>query len=89
MHTLRQYLTTLDDPRGLTRTLRDMEPCRDAEGRLSYTAGNSAVVFRIRLAGRLRTLRCYARPPRHLQQIYGAGYLPRELYLYDSPRSGT
>ena len=89
MHTLRQYLTTLDDPRGLTRTLRDLEPCRDAEGQLRYTAGNSAAVFRIRLAGRLRTLRCYARPPRHLQEIYGEGYLPRELYLYDSPRSGT
>lgn len=89
MHTLRQYLTTLDDPRGLTRTLRGLEPCRDAEGRLCYTAGNSAAVFHVRLAGRLRTLRCYARPPRRLREIYGEGYLPRELYLYDSPRSGT
>ncbi|MEG1700380.1 MAG: WG repeat-containing protein [Alistipes sp.] len=88
MFTLRQYLTSLDDPRGLLRTLREVEVCRDALGRMCYWAGNSAVVFRIRHAGCEASLRCYFRPMRHLTEIYGSRLLPQELYLYTSPTSG-
>lgn len=89
MFTLRQYLTTLADTHGLTKTLGDMEVCRDNRGRMCYTVGNSAIVFRVRHEGHIRSLRCYMHPPRHLAEIYGERLLPQELYLYDSPRSGV
>lgn len=89
MYTLRQYLTTLADPYGLTRTLGEIEVCRDEAGRMCYTAGNSAVVFRIRREGRIRSLRCYTRPARYLPQIYGERFLPQELYLYTSFENGV
>lgn len=89
MHTLRQYLISLSDPCGLTRTLGEVEVCRDAAGRPCFSAGNSAAVFRIRHEGRIRSLRCYLRPQRHLREIYGERLLERELYLYTSPASGV
>ncbi len=89
MYTLRQYLITLSDPCGLTRTLGEVEACRDASGRMCFSRGNSAVVFRIRHAGRIRSLRGYLRPQRHLREIYGERLLEKELYLYTSPRSGV
>ena len=84
MHTLRQYLFTLSDLRGLARTLGEAEVCRDAAGRPEYAVGNSAAVFRIRHAGRIRSLRCFLRPMRHLREIYGERLLERALFLYDS-----
>lgn len=88
MFTLRQYLSTLSDSRGLTRTLGEVELCRDAQGRPRYTAGNSAAVFRIRHEGRIRSLRCYFQQPRHLREIYGGRLLERELFLFDTPATG-
>lgn len=88
MYTLRQYIETLSDPYGLTRTLDAIEVCRDAQGRICRSAGNSALVFRIRHEGRIRSLRCYRRPMRHLRAIYGERLLERELYLYTSPERG-
>lgn len=88
MFTLRQYLLTLSDPDGLTRTLGRIEVCRDERGRPLFSAGNSAAVFRIRHEGRLRALRCYLRPVRHLREIYGERLLERELYLHTSPCTG-
>lgn len=88
MFTLRQYLTALSDPSGLTRTLRDLEPCRDAAGRLRFAAGNSAAVFRVRVGGRLCALRCYFRPMRNLRAIYGERFLTAELFLHDTPTTG-
>lgn len=89
MFTLRQYLLTLFDSRGLTRTLGEVDVCRDARGRPCYSAGNSAAVFRIRLDGRIRSLRCYLRPMRHLREIYGPRLLEKELYLYTSQETGV
>lgn len=89
MFTLRQYLMTLDDSCGLTRTLGELDVCRDETGRPVFNVGNSAAVFRIRREGRIRTLRCYLRPQRHLREIYGDRLLERELYLYTSPESGV
>ena len=89
MHTLSQYLMTLSDPDGLTRTLGEVEVCRDPSGRMCFSVGNSAAVFRIRHQGRIRSLRCYLRPQRHLLEIYGERLLERELYLYTSPGSGV
>ena len=89
MFTLRQYLLTLTDSHGLTRTLGEVELCRDRQGRPLYSIGNSAVVFRIRREGRIRSLRCYLRPMRHLREIYGDKLLEKELYLYTSPETGV
>lgn len=89
MYTLSQYLMTLSDPDGLTRTLGAVEVCRDPKGRMCFSVGNSAAVFRIRHEGRIRSLRCYLRPQRHLKEIYGERLLERELYLYTSPESGV
>lgn len=88
MYTLRQYLTTLSDTRGLTRTLGEVELCRDADGRPLYSAGNSAIVFRIRCQTEMCTMRCYLRPMAHLDEIYGERLRPRELFVYTSPDSG-
>lgn len=88
MHTLRQYLMSLSDPGGLTRTLGEVEVCRDATGRMCFSSGNSAVVFRIRHRGEIRSLRGYLRPQRHLREIYGERLLEKELYLYTSPTGG-
>lgn len=89
MYTIRQYLLTLFEPHGLLRTLRDVEVCRDPQGRLCYSAGNSAIVFRIRHQGRIRSLRCYLRPMRHLREIYGERLLEKELFLYTSADTGV
>ena len=89
MFTLRQYLLALLDSRGLTRTLGEIDVCRDAQGRPCFSAGNSAAVFRIRLGGRIRSLRCYLRPMRHLKEIYGQRLLEKELYLHTSPETGV
>ena len=89
MFTLRQYLLALLDSRGLTRTLGEIDVCRDEQGRPCFSAGNSAAVFRIRLGGRIRSLRCYLRPMRHLKEIYGQRLLEKELYLHTSPETGV
>ena len=89
MFTLRQYLLALLDSRGLTRTLGEIDVCRDEQGRPCFSAGNSAAVFRIRLGGRIRSLRCYLRPMRHLKEIYGQRLLekcqrrPRDQSLHN------
>ena len=88
MRTLRQYLFTLTDPEGLTRRLGEIALCRDAAGRPAYAVGNSAIVFRVRHAGRPHALRCFLRPMRHLREIYGERLFERELYLYTSPTTG-
>lgn len=89
MYTIRQYLLALLDTRGLTRTLGEIDVCRDAQGRPCFSAGNSAAVFRIRLGGRIRSLRCYLRPMRHLKEIYGQRLLEKELYIHTSPETGV
>lgn len=89
VYTLRQYLLTLFDSRGLTRTLEEVDVCHDERGHPNFSAGNSAAVFRIRLGGRIRSLRCYLRPMRHLKEIYGDRLLEKELYLYTSSQTGV
>lgn len=85
---IRQYLETMDDPEGLTRTLGRIEVCRRPDGSPARWVGNSAVVFKIRHAGRLRMLKCYTRPMQRLGAIYGERFLPQELYLWEADGSG-
>ena len=88
MHTLLQYLNTLNDPAGLTRTLGEIAVCRDGTGRMRYLAGNSAAVFRIEHAGAVKSLRCYMHPAPNRAAIYGDKLLRDELYVYTSPDRG-
>lgn len=89
MYTLHQYLFSLTDSYGLTRTLGEVELCRNEEKRPCYSVGNTAVTFRIRHQGRTKGLRCYFQPRPHLREIYGEAYLERELFLYESPTQGV
>lgn len=89
MFTLRQYIATLADPHGLTRTLGEIAVCREPDGRMCCSAGNTAAIFRIRHRGRIRSLRCYLRPVRHLRAIYGERLLEKELWVYLSPGEGV
>ena len=88
MYSLRQYLLSLGNSFGLTRTLGEVALCRDAEGRVLFSSGNSAIVFRIRHEGKIKALRCYRHPTAHLREVYGERLLREELFLYDTPRSG-
>lgn len=88
LRTVTQYLRSLEDPYGLVRTLRDPEVCRRPDGRPWYAVGNSAVVFKVRCAGRTRMLKCYTRPMPHLEILYGRRLLRRELFIYTDHERG-
>ena len=88
MFTLLQYLNSLHDPAGLLHTLGQIEVCRDPNGRLCCTAGNSAVVFKIRHEGRLKSLRCYTSAAPNRAAIYGDRLLCGELFVYTAPDRG-
>ncbi|MDO4758465.1 MAG: WG repeat-containing protein [Rikenellaceae bacterium] len=88
MYTLQQYLFSLTDSFCLTRTLGEVELCRDREGRPHYSVGNAAITFRIRHAGREKALRCYFHPRRNLRERYEERLLERELFLYKTPKQG-
>ncbi len=83
-----RYLSSLAEPYGLTRTLQGLELCRDAGGNPVCSAGNSAVVFKIRHDGRIRKLRCYTRYKRNLKSIYRDRLLPAELFVYTGGNRG-
>lgn len=73
---LYQYLKSLRNPHGLTRTL---PPFR----MIGYRTGNSAAAFEIEFAGGRRAmLKCYTRPRQGLREIYGRRLLEKELYVY-------
>ena len=88
MYTLRQYLLSLTDSHSLTRTLGEIALCHDKMGHPIYTAGNSAVVFRAMIHGKMHALRCYLKPMRHLREIYGERLLEKELYIYHTSTRG-
>ena len=83
-----QYLSSLTEPYGLTRTLTDVHLCRDRNGTPIYSVGNSAVVFKAMVGGRICALRCYTRPKRNLQAIYREQLLRGELFVYTDDGNG-
>ena len=89
LFTVTQYLESVLNSRGLTRTLGEIDVCRTADGCPVFHTGNSAVIFRIQLDGRDRLLKCYTRPHRHLEAIYGDRFRPAELFLYTAPSEGV
>ena len=46
LFTVTQYLESVLNSRGLTRTLGEIDVCRTADGRPVFHTGNSAVIFR-------------------------------------------
>lgn len=89
MYALSQYLLSLEDPFGLTRTLGELSLERRPDGRPHYVLGNTAIVFRVVHEGRPCALRCYRHPMRHLREIYGDRLRERELFLYTGPGDGV
>lgn len=83
-HSIRQYIETLQEPSGLTRTLEEIEVCRTVTGDPIRMAGNSAVVFKILHQGRPKMLKCYTRSMPHLDAIYGEKFLRGELYVWEA-----
>ncbi|MEG0789239.1 MAG: WG repeat-containing protein [Alistipes sp.] len=82
------YLQAVGDSHGLTKTLGDIDVCRDAAGRIMYSTGNSAVVFKIHSVSGDKMLKCYTRPPRYLAEIYGDRLLRDELFLFTGSVEG-
>lgn len=89
MYALSQYLISLEDTLGLTRSSGEWTLCRRPDGRPWYALGNTAIVFRVRIDGRIRALRCYRRPMRHLRAIYGDRLRERELFLFTGADRGV
>ena len=77
-----QYISTLEDSYGLTRTLGEIVPVRDGEGRMIYSVGNSAIVFKVLRDDRVMMLKCYIRKRNNLRYIYGDRLIERELFVY-------
>lgn len=88
MISIHQYLFSIGNSGGLTRTLGRIDVCRDPRGRMCYSVGNSAAVFKIRYQGELCALRCYLRKHRNLETIYGARLLRNELFVYRDEQHG-
>ncbi len=82
-------LSVLEHPRGMMRTLTDLEPCRDEAGEPICRMGNSALVAKVRIAGRVCKLRCYLRPKRNLAAIYRREFLPAEMFVPLEDGSGS
>lgn len=89
MSSLTQYLFTLEEPYALTRSLGEIVLCRDADGRVQYSVGNAAIVFRILHNGAVKALRCYRRTMSRLRMIYGKELLEEELFLFTSNEQGV
>lgn len=87
-----KILNTIKSERIVTRTLderfQSIEFLKDDSGEIFYRVGNSVVLFKILLEGRVSTLRCYMRKTKYLEQIYGEKYLSEELYIFSSSNSG-
>lgn len=77
-----QYLNSIEDSYGLTRSIGEISPCRDDDGRIIFSTGNSAVVFKILYGNKSMMLKCYTRQKRDLKEIYGERLLEKELFIY-------
>lgn len=98
--TISQYAESVCHPYGLFRTLDEPVCERDAYGEPVFAAGGNAAVFKVKLRGRAYALKCYIRPgkrndavygyiaDRHPPLLYETRYLPEELYVYDMDGTG-
>ncbi len=87
--TIRQIIQSIEYSRELTRTLGELDILRDpSTGRLLYSVGNSAVLFKVRREGEWWALKCYLHSVPNLGLIYGDGYLPSELYIHIDEEQG-
>jgi hypothetical protein len=65
------YISTLDNPSGVFRTLENIAVERDIYGEPDFRAGNSAAIFTYPdHCGKRRSLKCYIRPNPYLHTIY-------------------
>ncbi len=76
-----QILRVLNSGHAYFRTLRQVEFPLSPDGSLCYIVGNSAVVVRAKVAGKLHALKCYTSPSTRRKAIYGDRLLPAELMI--------
>ena len=76
-----QYILSVENHALMCRTLRDIELVRSIDGRPICYAGNSAIVFKVRIGGELQALRVYMRRHHNLRAIYRDKFRPRELFV--------
>lgn len=88
LKTIPQYLSTMSDTFGLTKTLGVIDVCCDANGRLKFHVGNNSVIFKIRNNGREQMLKCYTRNKHNLRRIYGDRCLHDELFVHSDYSHG-
>lgn len=84
LKTIPQYLSTLNDTCGLTKTLGVIDVCTNPDGSPIFFVGNNSVIFRIRHNGVIKKLKCYTRDKRNLRKIYGSKCLHKELYVHSN-----
>ena len=89
LFSIAQYLESVLNAHGLTRTLGEINVCRNADGEPVYYTGNSSIVFRIHTEAGDKALKCYTRAHRNLEKIYGQRFRPSELFLYTSTSDGV
>lgn len=76
-----QYILSVENHALMCRTLRDIELVRSIDGKPICYAGNSAVVFKVRVEGQAQAMRVYMRHHRNLRAIYQNRFYPRELFV--------
>lgn len=88
LNTIPQYINTMSDTYGLTKTLGVIDVYTKPNGEPWFIVGNNSVIFRIRHEGRTKILKCYTLSKRNTRRIYGAKCLHKELYIYTDNMHG-
>ena len=76
-----QYILSVENAMLFCRTLRDIDLVRDDNNKPICYVGNSAIVFKAKIEGKLRALRVYMRFHPNLRAIYRDQLYPRELFV--------
>lgn len=99
-----QYIESLENPDGLFRTLVDVVALRGFDGiEPHYCSGNFGTVFKIRVGGRDKALKCFTRAQRGRLSAYrqiseylepskhiiSYDFLENEMYVFDETNSGS
>ncbi len=99
--TISQYIDSLLNPSGLFRSLGDFRVDTDARGNVRMMAGNNAVIFRVLFGEKPAMLKCYIRPGRFIEKVYGYAaelnedflcrtrLLPAEMLVFDHAGQGA
>ncbi|MFR9503576.1 MAG: WG repeat-containing protein [Rikenellaceae bacterium] len=79
-----EILRSVSSDQGVFKTLGAVELHRKESGEISYSVGNSAVIFRAHLNGKWHLMKCYTSSSPYRKQIYGDKLLQSELYIHSA-----